>query len=238
MRLPRPFGFPFRLLLALACLLGATAAHAERTPFQIRCEDSLSKTVTVLTAQQSGYTVDTHLSYNALTSMHGLAAGAVKVAGLTQTDSRVKMGYTGTLLQDPDSGYECIAPRIEVKLYYVPVVIYVAREFPAGSCAYKEILNHELRHMNAYMQHLPKVEKTVREALAKRFQDKPLYAPSGTAMSALSHEVDNGWMAYIKAEMHKVDAEQARIDAPEEYARLSQACGGEIRDVLSGGHSF
>lgn len=229
---------PFRFLLALACLLAASAAHAERTPFQMRCEDNLTKTITVLSAQQSGYTVDTHLSYKALTSMHGLAAGAVKVAGLTQTDSRVKMGYSGTLLQDPDSGYECIAPRIEVKLFYVPVVIYVAREFPVGSCAYKEILNHELRHMNAYMQHLPKVEKTVRVALAKRFQDKPLYAPSGTAMSALTHEVDHGWMDYIKAEMRKVDAEQARIDAPEEYARLSEACGGEIRDVLSGGHSF
>lgn len=229
---------PLRFLLALACLLAAATAHAERTPFQIRCEDSLSKTVTVLSAQQSGYTVDTHLSYMALTSMHGLAAGAVKVAGLTQTDSRVKMGYTGTLLQDSDSGYECIAPRIEVKLYYVPVVIYVAREFPAGSCAYKEILKHELRHMNAYMEHLPKVEKTVREALAKRFQDKPLYAPSGTAMSALTHEVDNGWMDFIKAEMRKVDAVQANIDSPEEYAHLSETCGGEIRNVLSGGHAF
>ena len=228
----------FRFLLATACLLAAAGAHAERTPFQVRCEDSLSKTVTVLTAQQSGYTVDTHLSYKALTSMHGLAAGAVKVAGLTQTDSRVKMGYTGTLLQDPESGYECIAPRIEVKLYYVPVVIYVAREFPAGSCAYNEILKHELRHMHAYMQDLPRVEKTVRDALARRFQDKPLYAPSGTAMSALTREVDNGWMDYIKAELHKVDAEQARIDAPEEYARLSQACDGEIRNVLNGGYTF
>ena len=68
----------------------------------------------------------------------------------------------------------------------------------------------------------------MREALTKRFGDKPLYAPSGTAMSALEHEIDSGWLPYIKAELAKVEIEQAAIDSPEEYARLGKACGGEI----------
>jgi hypothetical protein len=112
------------------------------------------------------------------------------------------------------------------------VVIYVGSEFAPGSCGYQEILTHELRHMKTYMDHLPVVEKIVRDAFAKRFEAKPLYAPSGTARSALEHEINSGWMPFIKAEMAKVETQQAMIDSVEEYARLGKACGGEIQNIL------
>ena len=219
-------------LWVLACLLLPAAAQAERTPFQIRCEDSIAKTITVLSAQQNGYKIDTHLSYRALTVMKGVAPANTYVAGLTRTEARIAIDLGGPLLQDSVSGYECVAPKINVKLYYSPVVIYIAREIPAGSCAYQEVLTHEMRHMKTYMDSLPRVEAVVRAALAQRFENKPLYAPSGTAMSALEHEVDSGWMPYIKAEMAKVEVQQAAIDSPAEYARLGKVCGGQLQTIL------
>jgi NADH:ubiquinone oxidoreductase subunit F (NADH-binding) len=72
----------------------------------------------------------------------------------------------------------------------------------------------------------------VRTALDKRFGDKPLYAPEGTANAALANEIDNGWLPYIKAEMSKVEVQQAAIDSPQEYARLGKACNGEIQNIL------
>jgi hypothetical protein len=125
-----------------------------------------------------------------------------------------------------------VAPQIKVQLTYAPVRIYVGNEFPPGTCGYAVILSHELRHMNAYMDHLGKVEDIVRSALARRFEAKPLYAPAGTARSALAHEIDSGWMPYIKAEMSKVELQQALIDSPAEYARLGKACNGEIQTIL------
>ena len=71
------------LLLASASLDSLAAA---RTPFQVRCEDTISKTVSVLTAQQNGYSIDTHLPYKALTVMKGMARSNTWVLGLTQTD--------------------------------------------------------------------------------------------------------------------------------------------------------
>ena len=221
------------MLLLVAGLLLPGAASAARTPFQIRCEDDISKTISVLTAQQSGYSIATHLSYQSLTRMKGDAPANSHVLGLTKTESRVEIGLSGAILQDAASGYECIAPRIMVKLFYVPVVVYVGSEFAPGTCAYQEILTHELRHMKAYMDHLPKVETLVRAALAKRFEDKPLYAPSGTAKSALVHEIDSGWMPYIKTEMGKVELQQAAIDSPEEYARLGKSCQGAILAIIA-----
>lgn len=219
-------------ILALSLLAAAGQAQA-RTPFQIRCEDELGKTISVLTAQQNGYSIDTHLSYQALTAMKGAARANSYVLGLTRTESRFAVQLDGAMLQDPVSGYECVAPRIAVKLYYAPIVIYVGREFPPGSCAYEAILAHEMRHLQAYLDHLPKAERVVREALAKRFEARPLYAPKGSARAALAREIDSGWMPYIKAEMGKVEARQSAIDSPQEYARLSKVCDGEIQNTLN-----
>lgn len=221
------------LFLLLACC-GFSAQAQTRTPFQIRCEDSISKTVSVLTAQQNGYSIDNHLPYKALTVMKGEARRNAFVLGLTKTESQVRIALAGPMLQDPASGYECVAPQISVSITYVPVVIYIGREFAPDSCAYREILTHELRHLKTYMDHLPRVEKTVRAALAKRFEARPLYARSGTAKAQLAREIDTGWLPYIKAEMRKVEVLQAAIDSPQEYARLSKACNGEIQNILAG----
>ena len=223
---------PWCVLFVAVGLLLAPGAWAARTPFQIRCEDEIGKTVSLLTTQSGGYTVDTHLSYKTLTQMKG-AGTSTYVLGLTQTESRVEIGLGGLILQDAASSYECMAPRVTVNLFYVPVVIYIGSEFAPGSCPYQAILKHELRHLKAYMDHLPIVASRVRVALAKRFQAKPLYAFSGTARAALESELDDAWMAYIKAEMGKVELQQAAIDSPEEYARLGKCCHGEILSILA-----
>jgi hypothetical protein len=224
--------------LAALCAPGSVQA-AERTPFQMRCEDTISKTVSVLSPRQSGYAVNTQLSYKALTRMKGGALPANGyVLGLTHTESRVQIGLDGPMLQDRASCYECVAPQIKVELTYAPVRIYVGNEFPPGTCGYEVILAHEMRHMQTYMDHLPRVEKIVRDALAKRFEAKPLYAPAGTARSALAHEINSGWMPFIKAEMSKVELLQNQIDSPAEYARLSKACSGEIQNILKKTRGF
>jgi hypothetical protein len=222
---------PFSILLSLL-FLPLPGSAAARTPFQARCEDDLGKTVSLLMARQSGYSLNHDRSYKVLTQMKPPGRANAMVLGLTKTESRIEIKLAGAILQDPPSGYECVAPQITVRLFYDPVVIYVGREFPAGSCSYAQILAHELRHMKVYLDHLPVVEKAVRAALANRFEGRPLYAPSGTARSALEHEINSGWLPYIRAEMAKVELQQAQIDSAQEYARLGASCNGEINTIL------
>jgi len=219
------------LFLVLACLL-SSSAWAARTRFQVRCEDSMRKTVSVITARENGYSIDNTRSLRALTTMKGPAPANAYVLGITRTESRMSVGMDGTILRDPLTKHECVAPKIEVNLYYIPIVIYIGSEFSPGTCAYKEILAHEMRHLNTYLDHLPKVETKVRAALEKRFGNKPLYAPTGQAMVLLKREVDTGWMPYIKSELTQVEAAQAAIDTPREYARLSKICKGEVQSII------
>ena len=222
------------LLLALAvfCTGCSEPAAASRSLFQARCEAAMSNTVTVLTAKENGYSIDNTQSYRALTALKGKAPDNAYVLGLTRAQGRLSIGLDGALIRDPLSGYECVAPRVDVQLYYTPIVIYVGREFEPGTCAYQEILAHEMRHLKAYRDHLPKVELTVRKALAKRFDKQPLYARSGQANASLKREIDTGWMPYMKRELASVEAAQALIDTPQEYARLSRVCKGEVQSLI------
>lgn len=223
-----------RLLLHLLLplfLLAASTAQA-RTPFQVRCEDTISKTVSVLSSQQNGYRIDTSRSYHTLSQMKAGGRGSV-VLGLTRTESRVSIGVGGAMLSDKVSGFECVAPHIKVDVNYLPIIVYIASEIPVDSCTYREVLAHEMRHLKAYQEHLPKVETKVRAALARRFGNKPLYAPGGQARALLQREIDAQWMPYIKAEMAQVEVVQQRIDSPQEYARLGKVCRGEVQSLIA-----
>lgn len=223
-----------RLLLAMALSLGLASPGAaqERTPFQARCEDTLGETISVLSARGQGYRVDTTRSYYDLTRLKGSVQRGAVVLGLTHTEARVSIKVGGRMLVDEASGYECVAPRIDVNLFYAPIVIYVSREFPSGSCSYQEVLAHEMRHLMTYQDFLPRAEAIVRARLAARFAGKPLYAPIGQARSLLQREVDRSWMPYIKRELAKVEVLQAAIDTPQEYARLGKVCAGEVQSLL------
>lgn len=222
--------------LALAGLLATAApAYAAQTAaeraFQLRCENSIGSTVAVVDAQDNGWSLDNTRTFRTLTAMKGQGGGYV--LGLTRAESRIAIGSEGKLLQLVGSSYECIAPKVIVKLSYVPIIIYIGSEFAPGSCAYEEILAHEMRHLKAYLNHLPKVEEAVRAALNKRFVAKPLYAAGGQARALLDQELERRWIPFARAEMEKVEAQQAAIDAPQEYARLSKVCKGEVQSLLS-----
>lgn len=215
--------------VAIGCCGDAMAA---RSLFQVRCEQTIKPARATLSARQNGYTINTKYSYHDITALKGKAPANAFVAGLTHTQSQVQMSHAGTLLEDRLSGYECISPQIEVELSYAPVIIYIGREFKPGTCSYDEILAHEMRHLKAYLDHLPKVETVVRKALAARFDNKPLYAKAGQSRAALKRELETGWMPYIDREMKRVELVQAQIDTPQEYARLSRICKGEVQSLI------
>ena len=219
----------FALAIAVCC---APAFAAGRTPFQVQCEDTIGKSVSSMSSTHDGYRVDNTHSFHGLGALKGDRVPGSYVLGLTRTESRVAIGIRGQMLTDPATGYECVAPRLDVKLHYLPIIVYVGREFRPGSCAYKEILAHEMRHRDVYLEYLPRAERIVSDALARRFEGKPLYAPGGQVRTLLQREIDTGWMPFIKREMGKVEVLQAAIDTPQEYARLGKVCAGEVQSLI------
>jgi hypothetical protein len=214
---------------ALVAVCGLASA---RTAFEAGCEDAARAAGATFSTRESGWRVDNTLSYRDLTRMKRPGVPGGVVLGLTRTESRVAIQVDGTLLASPDGALECVMPRIAVTMYYQTIVVYVSRDFEPDSCAYDEILAHEMRHLKSYLDYLPKVEERVRGRLAGRFAGKPLYARAGESRRLLQREIDRNWMPYIKAEMGRVERLQATIDSPREYARLSKVCQGEVQSLI------
>ena len=79
-----------KLLLFLLILCCAHGAQAARTLFQVRCEDTMSRAVTVMSTQNNGYSIDNSKSYRALTTFKGQAPDNAYVLGLTRTQAHVE----------------------------------------------------------------------------------------------------------------------------------------------------
>lgn len=219
------------LLLLLATLLAAPQACA-RSAFQARCEDAAANAVASFSSHDSGWRIDNSLSYRTLTRMKRPRVTSGYVLGLTRTESHVTVEVDGSMFDDPASGQECVLPRIAVTLSYQPIVVYIGHEFAPDSCAYREILAHEMRHLKSYLDYLPIVEDRVRVQFADRYRGRPLYARTGQARGLLQRELDLNWLPTIRGEMARIERMQAAIDSPQEYARLSKVCQGEVQSLI------
>gem|GEM_PF-5649117 len=113
----------------------------------------------------------------------------------------------------------------------LPVDMYVAKEYPMGSCKYNVIFVHEKKHVDSYYEILDKHAKAMRAALENAdwipSKGNPLsIAPveAESARKAVENRVKDLVMAifhneYIVA-MNKSDVE---VDMPTELARVDEA---------------
>ncbi len=219
------------LLFALALLWG-DSAWAARSLFQARCEDARAETVDSARPQQASYVIDNTQSYRALSALKGNAPANAYVLGLTHVHPRFEIGHRGPVIRDLLMRSECIMPNIDVVLAYRPIVVYIGSEFVPGTCAYQEVLAHEMRHVNAYLGQLPKVESRVRAQMQRRFKNRPLYAPLGQSADALKREIAATWIPYMTRLVDEVELLQAAIDTPQEIDRLSRVCKGEVQSLI------
>lgn len=172
--------------------------------------------------------------YRALTNIgEGLGGGQQVVLGLTRGKAVVRVATKLPGYVDRSGRYECVSPQLAFSYGFSPMTVYVAREFPPGTCAYQEIYEHELRHVRVYRQHLVSIEKDIAATLERRFATgAPWRGPVGQAQSRLQKEVEERWIPYLQREIDRSRMDQKQIDTPEEYERVSNSCNGEIRKRL------
>ena len=216
-------------ILALLFLsqAGNAATRAGPGDFELRCEREMHAQILVRT-QLEGYRVDNSVGSARLSNRSAHAYASELLLGLTSVDARSEVDFDAPSLSDVASARECVAPTVSVTLVLPPLDVYVAREFKPTSCAYREILNHELRHVQIYREALPRLEQQIRTALTARFGAGPVYAAPGQGIRALEHEIDDWLRPMIRAGLHRIELAQAAIDNDEEDFRLSHACHGEV----------
>lgn len=217
-------------LLPLLSLLLATGASAADP-----CDELPKPSVTVQRIDEQ-ISYNTEYSYRSLTNIGAsLARPGKQVLGLTRGNATVGFASNTPTIVDRSGRWECASPQITLSFGFSPITVYVAHEFPEGSCAYKEIHDHEMRHVEAYRAHIASIEKELGAALNARFATGAVWrGPVGQTAGRLRRELDERWAPYVQRAIKRADEAQAKIDSAEEYERVANACDGEIRKVLSG----
>ncbi|HLO63909.1 MAG TPA: hypothetical protein VK165_13200 [Azonexus sp.] len=217
-----------RLAAVLSLLALAGTARAADP-----CADLPKPSVTIKRLE-APIALNTAYGYRSLTNL-GSARGrpGQQVLGLTRGNATARFASHTPVVVDARGRWECASPQIVLTYGFSPLTVYVAREFPPNSCAYKEIHEHEMRHVQTYQTHLADIEKTLTDALNARFATGDVWrGPAGQATARLQSELNERWLPYVQREIGKVDAAQARIDTVEEYTRVTNACDGQIAKRL------
>ncbi len=203
--------------------------------FEQRCEAQMHPSVRV-TASPPTYILNNKLSTRLLTNRATYASSAHTIMGMTFSSTNADISLDGPSLIDPAGGRECIAPRIEVDLSFQPLEVFVAREFPPQSCSYREVFEHEMKHVKLYAEHLARIEALVRAELVRRYAAGPLYGPVGSGLARVQGQIDAWLGPMIREQLAQVELQQVKIDGPDETERLSHACMGEV--AMRMGSSF
>lgn len=224
----KPISVPMRCLPGLLLALCAPPLLAADP-----CDELPKPAVTVKRLEEQ-VSINTTYGYQSLTNIGAKAVRPGReVLGLTRGNATARFAIELPLVVDNTNRWECASPQITLTYGFTPVTIYVAREFPEGTCAHKEIFAHEQRHLKTYQAHMAGLEKSFQDTLSARFANNRVWrGPAGQTAPRLQRELDERWLPYIQREIAKVEAAQALIDTPEEYDRVANACDGEIAKRL------
>ena len=196
--------------------------------------DQLPPPAVIVRRLETPVMLNTKYSYRTLTDLGAtLARQGHRVLGLTRGKAIVKVETNTPSYVDRRGRWECASPQLTISFGFDPITVHVAKEFSAGSCAYREIYKHEMRHVLAYEAHSVAIEKELVEALTNRFATGVIWrGPVGQTREKLQLELNERWIPYIKRAMERVEATQALIDTSEEYSRIAGSCNGEVSKQL------
>jgi hypothetical protein len=134
-----------------------------------------------------------------------------------------------TLMELPKQQAVCLAPSaVSIVVEYAPRIL-MAKEYAPGSCKYKVILAHEMRHVGTDIvtlnEFLPQFEKAVTEAVRNM---KPMGPMAPGSIDLAKDKMVDTVRAALTAAVEEFDHvrfnRQQLLDTRQEYLRGSHAC--------------
>lgn len=151
------------------------------------------------------------------------SGGAV---GLTTSQSEFRFSTRVQYYQRSDGRYCVYLRSVDAHLNQRNTVIYVARDFPRGSCNFDVVYEHEKQHMRIHYRTLQEYAPRVKRALQSLVQGlNPMVVR--TVAEARSHHawVINDGVKHLLEDMEEEKRRRnAALDTPENYARESAKC--------------
>jgi hypothetical protein len=167
-------------------------------------------------------------SFESLARMSTSTSPNHRTVGLTQARFTHRSSLAVNGVEDRSSGRVCARPSVSVELSLAPMTVYIAQAYRDDPCREPLIVAHEQRHVDVYRTYVGEAAARLRSELPRRLGTDLIRAASMTAAQA---QVDAALAATMAAFMEDseriLEARNAAIDTPEEYLRISLACGDD-----------
>lgn len=149
--------------------------------------------------------------------VNGLGGGKIGLEGLASF----------TILQRGEQA--CIWLKgISAKFFAFPS-IHIANNFPKGTCEYDAVLEHEKKHIRVlqdfHKEFAPKFKTALRRIASDIEPQGPFQAVSAeTIQGDMNARINSGIQAFNDSIIPILEARQAEVDNPSEYARVEAQC--------------
>jgi hypothetical protein len=212
-------------LLALSTLSTACGDDSPFASFETRC-GKLPSTHLKVVAVPLTFERDDSQSIEALTAKRGSALATHRANGLTAA----AFGYSADIelnaVDDRRGSRTCGMPRLRVELSMQPVTVFVASELATGSCQHDVTLSHEMKHVEVLRQTLDRAARDLERDLPEAIGAELRHAKNPEELQQRLVVSVRDYLARFMGEQQRLlDQAQADVDSPEEYARVSNACG-------------
>jgi len=221
------------LSVTLALLMGGcdsvTSTAAKYNPFvsfEARCA-SLPPARIEVRQGAIDILIDDQLPYRQLTRLGEDNPATHRTLGLTKADFRQEARIETTGLSDSSGGRSCARPQIVLELTMAPMTVYVASELADNACGHSAVLEHEMKHVAAFREHLAATARTLDAEVPQLFGQQIIFARDASALEAQIRQVLQTYLHEFTARNAvQLKDRQAAVDSVEEYSRINDACGG------------
>ncbi|MBB4264730.1 hypothetical protein [Roseospira visakhapatnamensis] len=217
---------PGAMLLLALLMAAATPAHAASCPGADREVALTFRSVfdrARLDHTKPAATIDamfTRMRKDASIARRGSAVG------LTVTQSEFRFSTQIQYYKRSDGRFCVYLRSVDAHLNLRDTVIYVAREYPRGSCNFDVIYEHEKQHMRIHYRVLkayaPRVKRTL-QALIQHLNPR-VVRTLDEARNEHAEVINNGVADLIESMESDRMRFNAALDTPENYARERDKC--------------
>ncbi|MGC2854924.1 hypothetical protein ACM64Y_05575 [Novispirillum sp. DQ9] len=167
----------------------------------------------------------------AIVRRHGTADAAARMSGrrvhgLTHSSLGYQLQGSFDAVGLPDGSW-CLWPRsVEADLGYSDTTVYVARDYPPGTCAFDAVLAHEHEHVGINEQVVADHAGRLRDALLRLArQGFPLAGPDPAVLRARGQAMmDAGFRDALTPLLADRTRRNAAIDTESSYRALNGRC--------------
>lgn len=116
----------------------------------------------------------------------------------------------------------------EIELRYAQVNVYVAREYPEGSCQYNAVYQHEMEHVAVARRNLeifaPRIRAALESGSVPTAQTPIIVASAADATRDVQAISEENLRPVFRSMVRALRAAQAVVDSPQSYARVFRKC--------------